>query len=79
MQLPFLLLGCSVRERPVSVSELRDADEVFLTNSIVELLPVCAVGGRAIGNGSPGPVVHRLLDAYRARVAAAADDERAMP
>jgi len=72
-------VGCSVRERPVSVSELRDADEVFLTNSIVELLPVCAVGGRAIGNGSPGPVAHRLLEAYRARVAAATTDGGTMP
>lgn len=49
--------------------ELMRADEVFLTNSLVELLPVVRIEGRAIGEGTPGEVYGTLLRAYREKVA----------
>ena len=65
-------LALDVAERPISVEELMQADELFLSSSIRELLPIVAVDGRAIGTGRPGPVFVRLLSAFRARAAALA-------
>jgi branched-chain amino acid aminotransferase len=45
-----------VRERRVRLEELGRAEEVFLTNSLVEVLPV----------GRPGPVGRRIARGYRA-------------
>lgn len=46
--------GISVRERAVGEGELYAADEVFLTGTTVEILPVVRVDGRVIGSGKPG-------------------------
>jgi len=43
------------------------ADEVFLTGTGAELVPVVEVDGRRIGDGRPGPVFLRLLAAFRER------------
>jgi len=58
-------LGIEVLERQVWPYEFRGADEVFLTNSVAEILPVREVEGRTIGTGGPGPVTARLQTAYR--------------
>ncbi|MFP4055536.1 MAG: aminotransferase class IV [Candidatus Brocadiia bacterium] len=58
-----------VHERTVRPEELGEADEVFLTNSIVELLPVCRIEGQPVGDGRPGPVTRELHEAYRRHVA----------
>lgn len=48
-----------VQERPVRLADLRRADEVFLTNSLIEVLPV----------GRPGPVTRAVAESYRRAVA----------
>jgi D-alanine transaminase len=58
-----------VEERPVAMRDLLSAEEIFLTNSIMEVMPVCRVDGREVGPGSPGPVTRRLAQAYKACVA----------
>lgn len=45
-----------VRERRVKIDELDRAEEVFLTNSLVEVLPI----------GRPGPVGRKIAEEYRA-------------
>ncbi len=40
------------------------ADEVFLTGSAAEIVPVVKVDGRIIGAGDPGPVTRSLMEAY---------------
>ncbi len=57
--------GLAVQERPVSEAELRGADEVFLTGTTVEVLPVNRIDGIAIGSGRPGPVVTLLAARFR--------------
>lgn len=52
-------------ERPVSEVELRAAQEIWLTSSTREMLPVTRLDGGLVGNGSPGPVGQRLLAAYQ--------------
>lgn len=60
-------LGIEVVEREVAVAELARSDELFVSSSIRELLPIVRVDGSAIGAGRPGPVFTRLLAAFRER------------
>lgn len=53
-----------VEERALPVETLYDADEVFLTGTGGEILPVVEVEGRGIGNGRPGPVTRAVREAY---------------
>jgi len=52
-------------ERWVELNELIEAQEAFLTNSILELMPLVSVEGRPIGTGKPGKLTGDLLFAYR--------------
>jgi branched-chain amino acid aminotransferase len=62
-------LGIAHREALLFGADLDRADEVFITSSLREVVPVARFDGRAIANGAPGPVTNRLLAAYRARTA----------
>jgi branched-subunit amino acid aminotransferase/4-amino-4-deoxychorismate lyase len=44
---------------------LLGADEAFLTNVVVGVLPLTFVGEQPIGGGRPGPVTARMMQAYR--------------
>jgi branched-chain amino acid aminotransferase len=57
-----------VNEAAVSPDALRAADEIFVTSSTREVMPASSLDGARIGNGRPGPMTRRLLDAYRAAV-----------
>jgi branched-chain amino acid aminotransferase group I len=52
-------------ERWVELNELIEAQEAFLTNSILELMPLVSVEARPIGSGKPGKLTRDLLFAYR--------------
>jgi branched-chain amino acid aminotransferase len=56
--------GVRVRERAIALRELEGADEVFLTSSLVEILPVIAIGPSRIGTGTPGPKTQQLHHAF---------------
>ncbi|HEX7119238.1 MAG TPA: D-amino acid aminotransferase [Longimicrobiales bacterium] len=58
--------GIPVREGPIFADRLFDADELFLSGTTTEVMPVTRVDGRPIGDGTPGPVTLRLQEAYRA-------------
>jgi branched-chain amino acid aminotransferase len=58
-------LGTVVEERELLPSDVYGADEVFITSSIREMLPVVRVDGRAIGRGVPGPVTRALHRRFR--------------
>lgn len=47
--------------------ELTEADEVFLTGSVAEIVPVVQVDDHIVGPGA-GPITERLIRAYRRRV-----------
>jgi branched-subunit amino acid aminotransferase/4-amino-4-deoxychorismate lyase len=57
--------GIDVQRRMLSVSDIMDADEVFLTNSSWGVLPVTKVEAEATGDGVVGPVSSRLVGAWR--------------
>ncbi len=52
--------GLRPREKKVTTKELYSADEVFLTNSLMEVMPVVKVDNRRINTGKPG-IFTRLL------------------
>ncbi|MFQ5719013.1 MAG: branched-chain-amino-acid transaminase [Acidobacteriota bacterium] len=51
------------------VQDLATADEMFLTGTGAELIPVVDFDGHPVGDGQPGPVFKRLLSAFRDRAA----------
>jgi D-alanine transaminase len=51
--------------REVSEAELRAADEVWVTSSSKEILPIVELDGKRIGEGRPGPVFRRMYQLYQ--------------
>lgn len=56
------------REQLIRPKDLLKADECFITNTTVEVLPATRIDGQDIGNGQPGPITRKLLQAYRNEV-----------
>jgi len=52
-------------ERQLELKELIEAEEAFVTNSILELMPLTWFEGKPIGTGKPGQLTRKLLAAYR--------------
>ena len=57
-------MGLTVRETVFSRDELYIADEVFFTGTAAELTPIREVDNRKIGGGFPGPITHKLQQAF---------------
>ncbi|HEY7510418.1 MAG TPA: aminotransferase class IV [Vicinamibacteria bacterium] len=57
--------GVAAREETLAPEALLAADEVFLTSTTREVVPVRRVDGRPIGDGRPGPITRRLMAAFR--------------
>ena len=57
--------GIPVCEAVLRDDDLFEADEAFLTGTTRELLPITRVDDRVIGNGQPGLITRRLLEAFR--------------
>lgn len=57
--------GIPVRETRLAAADLAGADEVFVTASTIEVLPVVRVDRRRVGAGVPGPVARLLQERYR--------------
>jgi branched-chain amino acid aminotransferase len=60
--------GLRVVEREITRTDLRLADEAFLTSSMIEVTPIVHVDDAALGGGHPGPVTVKLQKLYRAAV-----------
>ena len=57
--------GYALVEEPFTLHDVYIADEVFLTGTAVEVIPVVAVDHRQIGNGKPGNITKELLQSFR--------------
>jgi branched-chain amino acid aminotransferase len=55
-------LGIPVWETEVTLSDLAGADEVFLTNALIDLLPVARVEGRDVAKGDRAEILRREVD-----------------
>jgi D-alanine transaminase len=62
----------ALREEAPTEDELRHADELFLTGTTSEVVPIIAVDGTPVGDGKPGPLTVRIANLYRAEIRFAA-------
>lgn len=51
--------------RPISLEEVWEAEEAFITSTTKVLLPVTQLDDRKIGTGKPGPVTMGILEKFR--------------
>lgn len=56
--------GIAVEERPFSVAEAANADELFLSSATNFVLPVTMMDEKPIGDGKPGAITKRLRELY---------------
>ena len=57
-------LGLPLEIRPISVADVREADELFFSGTAVEVTPIKSVDDRTLGDGSPGPLTRRIQSTY---------------
>lgn len=57
-----------VKERLLRPSNFYAADECFITNTTMEIMPVTKIDKKTIGSGRPGTVTTALLQAYKKEV-----------
>jgi branched-subunit amino acid aminotransferase/4-amino-4-deoxychorismate lyase len=67
-------LGMSVTEGTVGLSAIKQSEEAFLTNSVMEIMPLTEASDdtgqtMTIGSGKPGEVTGKLMAAYKEMVA----------
>ena len=58
-------LNINTAERQVELKELALAEEAFVTNSVLEIMPLTQFDGKPIGSGKPGQLTTNLMAAYR--------------
>lgn len=58
-------LHYSIEETPFTLHDVYIADEVFLTGTAAEVIPVATVDDRQIGDGEPGSITQTLLKEFR--------------
>jgi D-alanine transaminase len=56
--------GAPFEVRDISEAELRSADELWMTSSTKEVLPITMLDGKPVGGGKPGPVGKKMYDWY---------------
>src|SRR5690606_3064859 len=56
--------GMPVVEEAVAADDLPRVDEVFLTSTMSEIVPVVRIDGRPVGAGRPGPVTGRVRELF---------------
>ena len=61
-------LGMKVARDNLTKHDLYTAEEMFLTGTAAEVIPVTQVDGRVVGQGVPGPVTLKLIEAFRGLV-----------
>lgn len=49
-----------VEEKTLLLEDLETADEIWLTSSTKDALPVCSLNSASVGSGKPGPVWRKM-------------------
>jgi D-alanine transaminase len=56
--------GIIIRENPLRESDIYELDELFVTSTGDDIMPVVEVNSRPIGNGAPGPLTRRIQSKF---------------
>ncbi len=67
--------GIGIQEARIDVAALHASDEVFMSNTMVEVLGVTSIDDNTIAQGKPGPVTKKLYEAFCSRAHRAAVPE----
>ena len=70
--------GIPFEERPIDINALLAAQEVFLTGSVLEIMPVTAIEKHKVGGGAPGEMTKRMRRLYADLVAKECGVERSI-
>ena len=62
-------LNYPLEERSITVHELYNADEIFVTGTAAEIVPIVKISGRTVGNGEVGPRFKSILTQFRKYIA----------
>ncbi len=62
--------GIAVKEGKFRPNDLNTTDEVFISNSLMEVMPVTAIGDKKVAGGEVGQFTRFFLKAYREKVMA---------
>lgn len=57
--------GLDCREADIELEQLSNADEIWITSSTKEILPVTLLDGKPVGDGKPGAVWRDMLSRYQ--------------
>jgi len=60
-------LGIVCRQSVMTLYDVYNADEAFLTGTAAEVIPMVLCDGRPIGEGKPGPLTARIIAAFHKR------------
>jgi D-alanine transaminase len=55
-----------VEERVITMDEVWNADEIWISSSSKEVVPVIKLDGKPVGDGKPGPVWEKAAKLYSA-------------
>ena len=58
-------LGIRVSEEAIKFDELDAIEELLLSGTTTEVMPISKVDNKLIGNGKPGPVTRKLQEAFQ--------------
>jgi branched-chain amino acid aminotransferase len=56
--------GIKVIEHDITLYELYNAEEAFLTGTAAEVAPLIEVDGKKIGDGKPGPITLKMIEIF---------------
>jgi len=58
-------LGYKVYEKDITVHELFNADEAFMTGTAAEIVPLVKIAGRTVADGKPGKITKHLVQEFK--------------
>ncbi len=55
-------------ERSFTIDELIEADEVFMSSTTAEVMPIVEIDGKRVHNGIPGPITRELQELFEKEI-----------
>ena len=57
-----------MQERTFSLGELEEAEEVFLSSTTAEVMPIIEIAGQKVASGIPGPITRKLQGLFEQEI-----------
>jgi D-alanine transaminase len=58
-------VGVEATEAPIYLRELEHVEELFLSGTTTEVMPISKVDNKLVGDGKPGPITRKLQEAFK--------------